>query len=264
MCSAGVPIQIRRLKAARRRQTPPLPTSARGFPPPSSSPMMTPSMPASVIGPDLAIVGQKITLVCKSTLMVTGEVSGDIHGDDVTVGETGKVTGTVTRAHALHPRRDQWRAARRDRRALCDGAHQRRHRAEEPGDRRRRPVRRPRAQSPRTPSEWQPVLDADAHRTRRRRKRDDSANFKPTILSRPVMRSSSRALREGLASPRAGCRRLRRRRPTRAQRVVFGCDAVAVERLEEPAHAPRAPALRLLRRFLALAGAHEPRRRADR
>ena len=53
-------------------------------------------MPASVIGPDLAIVGQKITLVCKSKLVIAGEVSGDIHGDDVTVGETGKVTGTVT------------------------------------------------------------------------------------------------------------------------------------------------------------------------
>ena len=47
---------------------------------------MTPSRPASVIGPDLAIVGQKITLVCQSALVVAGEVSGDIHGDDVTVG----------------------------------------------------------------------------------------------------------------------------------------------------------------------------------
>ncbi len=58
--------------------------------------MMTPSKPASVIGADLAIVGQKITLVCQSALVVAGEVSGDIHGDDVTVGETGKVNGTVS------------------------------------------------------------------------------------------------------------------------------------------------------------------------
>jgi cytoskeletal protein CcmA (bactofilin family) len=62
----------------------------------ASSPMMSPSKPASVIGADLAIVGQKITLVCQSALVVAGEVSGDIHGDDVTVGETGKVNGTVT------------------------------------------------------------------------------------------------------------------------------------------------------------------------
>ena len=58
--------------------------------------MMSPSKPASVIGADLAIVGQKITLVCQSALVVAGEVSGDIHGDDVTVGETGKVNGTVS------------------------------------------------------------------------------------------------------------------------------------------------------------------------
>jgi cytoskeletal protein CcmA (bactofilin family) len=62
----------------------------------ASSPMMTPSKPASVIGADLAIVGQKITLVCQSALVISGEVAGDIHGDDVTVGETGKVTGTVS------------------------------------------------------------------------------------------------------------------------------------------------------------------------
>ena len=56
----------------------------------ASSPMMTPSKPASVIGPDLAIVGQKITLVCQSALVISGEVSGDVHGDDVTVGETAR------------------------------------------------------------------------------------------------------------------------------------------------------------------------------
>jgi cytoskeletal protein CcmA (bactofilin family) len=58
---------------------------------------------ASVIGPDLSIIGQKITLVCKSTLIVTGEVVGDINGSEVTVGDTGKVTGTITaRNIAVH------------------------------------------------------------------------------------------------------------------------------------------------------------------
>jgi cytoskeletal protein CcmA (bactofilin family) len=75
--------------------TPPSPPNSRDFQA-SSSTMMTPSKPASVIGADLAIVGQKITLVCKSALIVAGEVSGDIHGDDGTVGETGKVNGTVS------------------------------------------------------------------------------------------------------------------------------------------------------------------------
>jgi cytoskeletal protein CcmA (bactofilin family) len=55
-----------------------------------------PGKQASVIGPDLSIIGQKITLVCKSTLVVTGEVVGNINGGEVTVGDTGKVTGTIT------------------------------------------------------------------------------------------------------------------------------------------------------------------------
>lgn len=62
----------------------------------SSPPMMTPAKPASVIGPDLAIIGHKITLVCKTALVISGEVTGDVHGDDITVGETGKVTGSVS------------------------------------------------------------------------------------------------------------------------------------------------------------------------
>jgi cytoskeletal protein CcmA (bactofilin family) len=55
-----------------------------------------PGKQASVIGPDLSIIGQKITLVCKSTLIVTGEIVGDINGSEVMVGDTGKVTGTIT------------------------------------------------------------------------------------------------------------------------------------------------------------------------
>jgi cytoskeletal protein CcmA (bactofilin family) len=62
-----------------------------------------PGRQASIIGPDLSIIGQKITLVCKSTLIVTGEVVGDINGSEVTVGDTGKVTGTITaRNIAVH------------------------------------------------------------------------------------------------------------------------------------------------------------------
>ncbi len=72
--------------------TPPLPRASMpaGFVPAPGS------RPVSIIGSDLAIVGQKITLVCQSTLMVIGEVNGDINGDDVTIGDTGKVTGTIT------------------------------------------------------------------------------------------------------------------------------------------------------------------------
>lgn len=55
-----------------------------------------PGKQASVIGPDLTIIGQKLTLVCQSTLIITGEIAGDIHSSEVTVGDTGKVTGTIT------------------------------------------------------------------------------------------------------------------------------------------------------------------------
>ncbi len=74
--------------------TPPTSPASRDFSTTSSS-MISPAKQASVIGSDLAIVGQKITLVCKTALVIAGEVTGDIHGDDVTVGETGKVTGSV-------------------------------------------------------------------------------------------------------------------------------------------------------------------------
>jgi cytoskeletal protein CcmA (bactofilin family) len=62
----------------------------------SGPPASNPGAQSSVIGPDLSIIGQRITLVCKSSLTVTGEVLGDINGSDVTVGETGRVTGIIT------------------------------------------------------------------------------------------------------------------------------------------------------------------------
>lgn len=120
-------------------------------------------MPASVIGPDLAIVGQKITLVCKSALVIAGEVSGDIHGDDVTVGQTGKVTGTVSaRTLTIHGEingtlRAETVALHATARingdivqknlVIAEGA-------QFDG----------RVRSAKDPSDWQPVLDADAHR----------------------------------------------------------------------------------------------------
>jgi len=49
----------------------------------------------SVIGADLAVIGEGVTIVCKSTLVIAGEVPGDINGDWVTVAETGEVQGTI-------------------------------------------------------------------------------------------------------------------------------------------------------------------------
>ncbi len=56
-------------------------------------------MSASVIGSDLAIVGQKINIIAQTAVLIDGEVRGDIDGRQVTVGSSGKVTGTICRFH---------------------------------------------------------------------------------------------------------------------------------------------------------------------
>lgn len=47
---------------------------------------------ASVIGPDLTILGN---LVSKGEVHVDGEVQGDIHGSHITIGEKAKITGSI-------------------------------------------------------------------------------------------------------------------------------------------------------------------------
>ena len=49
----------------------------------------------SIIGSDLVILGEKITVITKARLLVDGEVRGDINGKEVIIGQSGKVTGTV-------------------------------------------------------------------------------------------------------------------------------------------------------------------------
>lgn len=69
-------------------------SGATAQPAPSSA--VAPSKATSVIAADFTIVGEKVALVCKSALLIEGEVYGDINGDDVTVGESGMVNGTIT------------------------------------------------------------------------------------------------------------------------------------------------------------------------
>lgn len=57
----------------------------------------------SVIGSDLTIVGHKISIIAQTNVLVDGDVRGDIDGRQVTVGVTGKVTGTIT-AQAIEVR----------------------------------------------------------------------------------------------------------------------------------------------------------------
>jgi cytoskeletal protein CcmA (bactofilin family) len=49
----------------------------------------------SVIGNDLKIIGQGLKIISGGVLQVDGEIEGDVRGDEVTVGEQGRVAGMV-------------------------------------------------------------------------------------------------------------------------------------------------------------------------
>ena len=53
------------------------------------------SVPKSVIGNDLKIIGQGLKIFSQGTLQVDGEIEGDVGGAEVIIGERGKVSGTV-------------------------------------------------------------------------------------------------------------------------------------------------------------------------
>lgn len=84
---------------------PPLPPTATDHTPPAvpngngraaSSPFApAATMGQSVIGTDLAILGQKITIVSQNKLQIDGDVRGDVNGKEVVIGEDGSVIGTV-------------------------------------------------------------------------------------------------------------------------------------------------------------------------
>lgn len=73
-------------------------TAAPGSPRPAASPFdrSAGGTGASVIGTDLTIMGEKITIVSQNKLTIDGDVHGDIHGRQVVIGEEGSVIGTVS------------------------------------------------------------------------------------------------------------------------------------------------------------------------
>jgi cytoskeletal protein CcmA (bactofilin family) len=52
-------------------------------------------MGTSVIGTDLTILGEKITIISQNRLQIDGDVRGDVSGKQVVIGEDGSVIGTV-------------------------------------------------------------------------------------------------------------------------------------------------------------------------
>lgn len=74
-----------------------LSSSSAGAPAPAPGPvaMRAPDAPTSVLGPDITISGQQLVLKTKGSLLIAGQIQGDVHGESVTVGESGHVTGTI-------------------------------------------------------------------------------------------------------------------------------------------------------------------------
>lgn len=59
-------------------------------PPPQSSPSST-----SILGPDITIIGQQLILKTKGSLLIQGQIQGDVHGATVTVDDGANVTGVI-------------------------------------------------------------------------------------------------------------------------------------------------------------------------
>jgi cytoskeletal protein CcmA (bactofilin family) len=51
---------------------------------------------SSVIGNDLTLLGENITIISKKKLHVSGDVRGNVHGKQVIITESGSVRGTVS------------------------------------------------------------------------------------------------------------------------------------------------------------------------
>jgi len=69
--------------------------AARSGPSPFQ-PAASASVGTSVIGTDLTILGDHITIVSKNKLQVDGDVRGNVHGRHVVITEEGSVVGMVT------------------------------------------------------------------------------------------------------------------------------------------------------------------------
>jgi cytoskeletal protein CcmA (bactofilin family) len=61
----------------------------------SSAPQVTHDDSASVIGKDLSIEGQTITIRCKGSLRVNGNIHADLHCKELMIGEKALINGSI-------------------------------------------------------------------------------------------------------------------------------------------------------------------------
>lgn len=59
-------------------------------------PAKSQELATSVIGTDLTILGDSITIISQNRLQIDGDIRGDVSGKQVTIGSAGSVTGTVS------------------------------------------------------------------------------------------------------------------------------------------------------------------------
>lgn len=55
----------------------------------------------SVIGRDLAIIGEGLKIVTRGQIQIDGDVRGDVYGDQIVIGEGGSVNGVVAAARVV-------------------------------------------------------------------------------------------------------------------------------------------------------------------
>lgn len=88
------------LRTVKSAATTPPPLNGAGAPAPRRPDPVTDTGAAiSIIGADLTIMGERLTIITRGTLQLDGEVKGDLHGAEIVIGENGRVTGTVCGEH---------------------------------------------------------------------------------------------------------------------------------------------------------------------
>lgn len=90
--SANEPRPFDALKLAAANAAP----EGRSMPPPVGQQTGGQQQARSIIGNDLTIVGQGLRIISKGILQVDGDVTGDVVGSEVIIGEKGRVTGVVS------------------------------------------------------------------------------------------------------------------------------------------------------------------------
>jgi cytoskeletal protein CcmA (bactofilin family) len=88
--AAGVAAPAQPQMPAMKSPPPPFAQALSPAAPPRGS-----DAPTSVLGQDITISGQQLVLKTKGSLLIAGRIEGEVHGESVTVGETGSVTGTI-------------------------------------------------------------------------------------------------------------------------------------------------------------------------